>query len=273
MILSALLSMTGASAVHPASGETVIVKNLLTREGITWMLQNALKNFTGFAPLGLILSMQMGIGLADQAGLLSAFMRKTMLNAPIWAISLAVMFVGINGNIASDASIVIIPTLAASIYLSLGRNPLVGLMAGYAAACAGFSANIILAGTDALLAGITQEAVNILDPSIQVNPSINWYFMFTSTFILTLVGAWVTDKIATPRLGEYKGKVKTTESDELTPLENKALGNTGKAALVFLAILAIFILPKNALLRNVETGGLIPSPFLSGIIPILMLFS
>lgn len=272
MVLSALLSIAGVSAINPASGESVVVKNLLTRDGVSWMLQNALKNFTGFAPLGLVLSMQMGIGLAEQAGLLSAFMRKTMYNAPLWAISLAVMFVGINGNIASDASIVIIPTLAASIYLSLGKNPLVGLMAGYAAACAGFSANIILAGTDALLAGITQEAVNILDPSIQVNPSINWYFMMASTFIFTFVGAWVTDKIIAPRLGEYKGKIKTAENQELTPLENKALGNTGKAALVFLAILAIFILPQNALLRNVETGGLIPSPFLSGIIPILMLF-
>ncbi|AEE90271.1 para-aminobenzoyl-glutamate transporter [Tepidanaerobacter acetatoxydans Re1] len=272
MLLSAILSMLGISAINPGSGEEVMVKNLLTREGVEWMLVNALKNFTGFAPLGLVLSMQMGIGLAEQAGLLSAFMRKTMYGAPLWAISLAVMFVGINGNIASDASIVIIPTLAASIFLSLGKNPLVGLMAGYAAACAGFSANLIIAGTDALLAGITQEAVKIIDPSIQVNPSINWYFMFASTFIFTFVGAWVTEKIIAPRLGEYKGKIKVTENQDLTPIENLALKNTGKAALVFLAILAVAVLPKNAILRNAETGGLIPSPFLNGIIPILMLF-
>lgn len=271
MVLSALLSFAGVSAINPANGEEVVVKNLLTREGVAWMLQNALKNFTGFAPLGLVLSMQMGIGLAEQAGLLSAFMRKTMYRAPLWAISMAVMFVGINGNIASDASIVIIPTLAASIYLSLGKNPLAGLMAGYAAACAGFSANLIIVGTDALLAGITQEAVNILDPSVHVNPSINWYFMIASTIIFTLVGAWVTDRIIVPRVGEYRGKIKSAENKDLTPLENKALRNTAKAALIFLVILAIFVLPQNALLRNPETGGLIPSPFLNGIIPILML--
>lgn len=272
MLLSAVLSILQVSAINPGSGEEVVVKSLLTREGVEWMLVNALKNFTGFAPLGLVLSMQMGIGLAEQAGLLSAFMRKTMYGAPLWAISLAVMFVGINGNIASDASIVIIPTLAASIYLSLGKNPLVGLMAGYAAACAGFSANLIIAGTDALLAGITQEAVKIIDQSLQVNPSINWYFMVASTFIFTFVGAWVTEKIIAPRLGEYKGKIKVSENQDLTPTENLALKNTGKAALVFLAILAVAVLPKNAILRNAETGGLIPSPFLNGIIPILMLF-
>ncbi len=272
MILSAILSMTGVSAINPAKGEEVVVQNLLTRDGVDWMLKNALKNFTGFAPLGLILSMTMGIGLAENVGLLAAFMRKTMYNAPIWAISLAVMFVGISGNIASDASIVIIPTLAANIYLSLGKNPIVGLMAGYAAACAGFSANLLIVGTDALLAGITQEAVKIINPDIQVNPSINWYFMAASTIILTLVGAWVTDKIIAPRLGEYKGKIKVTENQDLSPIENQALRNTGIAALIFLAILGIAVLPKGALLRNATTGGLIPSPFLSGIIPILMLF-
>ena len=145
-------------------------------------------------------------------------------------------------------------------------------MAGYAAACAGFSANLLIVGTDALLAGITQEAVKIINPDIHVNPSINWYFMAASTIILTIVGAWVTDKIISPRLGEYKGKVKVPEDQDLSPIENKALKNTGKAALIFLVILGIAVLPKGALLRNVETGGLIPSPFLSGIIPILMLF-
>lgn len=272
MILSAILSMLGVSAINPANGEEVVVKNLLTREGVEWMLVNALKNFTGFAPLGLVLSMQMGIGLAEQVGMLSAFMRKTMYNAPLWAISMAVMFVGINGNIASDASIVIIPTLAASIYLSLGKNPLVGLMAGYAAACAGFSANLIIAGTDALLAGITQEAVKIINPDFEVNPSVNWYFMVVSTIIFTLVGAWVTDRIIAPRLGEYKGKIKSAENQDLTPLENKALKNTAKSALIFLLILGVLVIPNNAILRNAQTGTLIPSPFLNGIIPILMLF-
>lgn len=272
MLLSAALSMAGVSVLSPATGEEVLVKNLLTRGGVEWMLVNALKNFTGFAPLGLILSMQMGIGLAEQAGLLSAFMRKTMYNAPIWAISLAVMFVGISGNIASDASIVIIPTLAASIYLSLGKNPLVGLMAGYAAACAGFSANLLIVGTDALLAGITQEAVKIINPDIMVNPSINWYFMAASTIIFTLVGAWVTEKVIAPRLGEYTGRIEVSENKDLTPIENKALRNTGISVLIFLAILSVFVVPKSAILRDANTGGLIPSPFLNGIIPILMLF-
>ncbi|RKL61773.1 AbgT family transporter [Thermoanaerobacteraceae bacterium SP2] len=272
MIISAVLASAKVSVVNPGTQKVVEAKSLLSAEGIRWMLQSALKNFTGFAPLGLVLAMLMGIGLAEQVGLLSAFMRKTMYGAPLWAISMAVMFVGINGNIASDASVVIIPALAASVYLSLGKNPLVGLVAGYAAACAGFSANLIIVGTDALLAGITQEAVKILDPNMQVNPSINWYFMMASTVIFTIVGAWITDRIIAPRLGDYKGKAKVLQNNDLTPLENKGLRNAGLAALAFLIILGIFVIPQGAILRDPKTGGLIPSPFLSGIIPILMLF-
>ncbi|MGB9813236.1 MAG: AbgT family transporter [Thermovenabulum sp.] len=272
MIISAILSFTGVTVTNPATKEAIKVKNLLDAEGIRWILQNMIKNFTGFAPLGLVLAMTMGIGLSEEVGLLSAFMKKTMLGVPAWAISLAVMFIGINGNIASDASVIIIPALAASVYLSLGKNPLVGLVAGYAATCAGFSANLIIVGTDALLAGITQEAVKILDPKFQVNPSMNWYFMITSTILFTFVGAWITDKIIAPRLGEYKGKIKYLENKELTLEENKALRSAGIAAIIYLIILSLLVVPKGAILRNPKTGGLIPSPFLSGIIPIIMFF-
>lgn len=272
MLISALLAHAKVSVIHPTTKKVVAAKSLLSVEGIQWMLQSALKNFTDFPPLGLVLTMVLGIGLAEQVGLLSAFMRKTIYGAPVWAVSLAVMFVGINGNIASDASIVVIPALAAGAYLSLGKNPLVGIAAAYAATCAGFSANVLIVGTDALLAGITQEAVKIIDPKYQVNPAINWYFMVTSTIIFTVVGALITDRIIAPWLGKYEGKAKFEGTTSLTPEEQRGLRNAGLAALVFLVILGLLVVPKGAILRDPKTGTIIPSPFLSGIVPIIMLF-
>ncbi|MGB9866419.1 MAG: AbgT family transporter [Bacillota bacterium] len=272
MIISAILAYANVSVIHPTTKKPVVAKSLLTVEGFHWMLQNAQKNFTDFAPLGLVLTMLLGIGLAEQVGLLSAFMRKTIYGAPTWAISLAVMFIGINGNIASDASIVVIPALAAGAYLSLGKNPLVGIAAAYAATCAGFSANVLIVGTDALLAGITQEAVKIIDPKYQVNPAVNWYFMLASTLLFTVIGALITDRVIAPWLGKYEGKAKLRENDELTPLEQRGLRSAGIAALVFLVILGLLVLPKGAILRDPKSGTIIPSPFLSGIVPIIMLF-
>lgn len=270
-VISAIVSLTGVEVINPADQSVVKANNLLSAKGLRWLLENAVKNFTGFAPLGLVLTMMLGIGLAEQVGFMSAFMRKTMTGAPVWAVSLTVFFIGINGNIASDASIIIIPAIAATVYQSMGKNPLVGLLAGYAAANCGFSANVLIAGTDSLLAGITQEAARIIDPNAVVNPAVNWYFMFVSTFVLTIVGAWVTDKVITKRFGDYKGSAKLDTSHELTSIERKGLKNAGIAALIFVVILLILVVPSNGILRDPEKGTIIPSPFLNGIIPILLL--
>lgn len=270
-IISAIVSWSGAEVINPADQSVVKANNLLSANGLRWFLTNAVKNFTGFAPLGLVLTMMLGIGLAEQVGFMSAFMRKTMSGAPVWAVSLTVFFIGINGNIASDASIIIIPAIAATVYQSLGKNPLVGLLAGYAAANCGFSANVLIAGTDSLLAGITQEAARIIDPNATVNPAVNWYFMFVSTFVLTVLGAWLTDRVIAPRFGDYKGSATLDTSHELTDLELKGLKRAGIAALIFVIVLLILVVPSNGILRDPEKGTIIPSPFLDGIIPILLL--
>src|SRR5699024_7817405 len=98
-----------------------------------------------------------------------------------------VVFVGIMGNIASDAAVIIIPPLGALVFYKVGRHPLAGLAAGFAGAGAGFTANLLIAGTDVLLAGLTTEAAKLVDPSLIVSPLDNWYFTIASVFMLTII--------------------------------------------------------------------------------------
>ena len=107
------------------------------------------------------------------------------------------------------------------IFLSLGRNPLAGIALGYAATTAGFSANLLIAGTDGLLAGITNEASKIVN-GIEIPVTANWYFMASSTIILAIIITLITEKMIEPRLGKYTGKKQIGEQ-QLTPEENKAL--------------------------------------------------
>lgn len=165
ILLSWGLNYLDVGVIDSVKNEVVKVKNLLSSEGVNIMLQNTIKNFTGFLPLGLVLVMTLGIGLAEHVGLVSAF-----------------------------------------IFCSLGKHPLAGIAVGYAATTAGFSANLIVAGTDALLAGISTEAMKIVNPNITVSVVDNWYFMGVSTFLLAIVGTVVTEKIIEPRLGKYTGK-------------------------------------------------------------------
>ena len=155
---------------------------------------------------------------------------------------------------------VVLVTLAAVIFHSMGRHPLAGLACAFACVSGGYSANILIGTIDPLLAGLTQEAANIIDPEYMVHAAVNYYFMFISTFLITIVGTFVTLRIVEPKLGVYNPKEASEDlSDQsmmspLTPLERKGLRITGIAVLIILGLLALTIVPENGVLRNPETG-------------------
>ncbi|GKV69268.1 aminobenzoyl-glutamate transporter [Sporosarcina sp. NCCP-2716] len=269
MVASLIFSLFGAQVKHPGTGETLPINNLLSGEGLQYILESMITNFTGFAPLGIVLAMMLGIGLTEKVGLLDYAIKKTILKSPAWLLTYAVAFVGVMGNIASDAAMLLIPPLAAMIFYKVGRHPLAGLAVGYASAGAGFTANLFIVGTDALLSGISTEAAKIVDDSIVVTPVDNWYFNIVSVFMLTLLAGFITTKFIEPRLGKYTGEAVDVDMDEDDPRAAKAFRNAVLAGLAYIAILVIGIFWPDSPLRN-EDGKLIPSPFISGIVPIIL---
>lgn len=271
IIVSWIFSLFGASVVHPGTGEELPIKNLASGEGLQFILSSMLDNFTGFTPLGLVLVMMLGIGIAEKVGLLDYAIRKTILKSPPALITYTVVFVGILSNLASDAGIVLIPPLAALVFYKIGRHPIAGLAAGFAGAGAGFTANLFIAGTDVLLSGISTEAAQIIDESMVVTAVDNWYFNIVSVFVLTIIGGLVTTRFIEPRLGKYTGESIEEENTEELPNAKKGFIYAALAGLAYMVILVIVILLPNSPLTN-EDGGLVPSPFISGIVPILFLF-
>ena len=134
IIASFIFSLFDASVVHPGTGETLAIQNLLSGLGLQYIVTSMLENFTGFAPLGTVLAIMLGIGLAEKVGLLEIVIRKTILKAPPALVTYAIAFVGIMGNIASDAAQILIPPLAAMVFYKIGRHPLAGLAVGFASA-------------------------------------------------------------------------------------------------------------------------------------------
>lgn len=201
---SFVAGVTGWSAVNPANNEKITAVNLLNEEGIKRMLTELVSNFVNFPPLGLVLVVMLGVGLAESTGLISAFMRKVVLASPKALILPIIIFIGIVGNAAADAALIVLPPVAAMVFLTLGRHPIAGLAAAYAAVAGGFSANIIISMLDVMLAGFTESAAHLQDKNYTANPAMNYYFMLASTFVLLPVAVWVTTKIVEPRLGEYQ---------------------------------------------------------------------
>ena len=211
MILSAVLQPLGISVEHPGEeGTQVEIMNLLSAEGIEYIFTNMTSNFINFAPLGVVLLTMLGIGVAERTGLISALLRGFVLSVPSRFITLGLVFAGIMSSIASDAGYVVLPPLGAMIFAALGRHPLAGLAAAFAGVSGGFSANLLLSSVDAMLGQMTMDAAAIIDPAYaeQMNIAMNWTFIVVSVFLLTFIGAWVTEKIVEPRLGSYKGEQK-----------------------------------------------------------------
>lgn len=270
-VLGAVLSVANVQLLHPGTGEMVGSKNLFSLEGMNWFLDSMVKNFTGFAPLGLVLTMTLGIGMCEESGMLTSLIKSAMKGVPPVIVPYVIAFIGTVGNIASDTAMVVIPPLAALAYIGVGKHPIAGLICGYAGAQAGFSANLMIAGTDSLLQALTNTSIKAFlpDSTFQVEVVCNWYFMMASTFLCMIVIGFVCTHLVEKRLGEYTGDIDPTHNHDITALERKGLRNSGIAALLYIAVILLGMFGPGRVLMHPETKGLLSSPFLKGLIPIL----
>lgn len=244
---TAILSAFNVGMQNPTDGSRVVVKNLLSVEGLHWFLPNVIKNFSGFAPLGAILALVLGAGFAERVGLLPALMVKMASHVSARYASYMVLFIAV------------------------GRHPVAGLLAAIAGVGCGFTANLLIVTTDVLLSGSSTEAAKSIDASLHVSVIDNWYFMATSVIVLTLVGGLITDKLVEPRLGQWQGS-RDEKLQTLTPEERFGLRIAGVATLVFVAVVALMVVPENGILRDPVQHTVMPSPFIKGIVPLIIFF-
>jgi len=240
-------------------------RSLLSREGLNWFVLHMVENFAHFEPLGLVLVMLMGVAIAEGSGLIPTIMRGIAISVPKRLIMPAVFALAACGNVGSDAGIVVIPPLAAAIFRQLGRNPIVGLLVGYVGATAGFTANLLPAGTDVLAMSLTNAATG---NNPEINVLSNWYFMSASVLFLALLGTFVTNRYVAPRLGEVAG-ADDVEIERLTLLEKKGIVWALGATALAIAIWMLTILPENGLLRNTNPDLFWRSNFFKGLVPVL----
>ncbi|WP_281614062.1 AbgT family transporter [Flammeovirga sp. SubArs3] len=267
VILSWIFGQTGLSVQHPGTGETITVVNLISQEGIYLMLTKLVKNFTNFAPLGVVLVAMLGIGIAEGSGLIGTLIRILVLKSPKKIITFVVVFAGVLSNTASEVGYVLLVPLSAVIFLAFGKHPIAGLAAAFAGVSGGYSANLLLGTIDPLLQGISQEAAQIIDTSYSINAACNYYFMFVSTFFIGIAGTIVTEKIVIPRLGEYKGDEVAEEMHDLTKEERKGLIYAGIAAFILFAVILIGIIPTEGFLRSIdEPENIFKSALMKGIV-------
>lgn len=277
-ILTWVVSLFQISVKHPGTGDTIAIKSILSKDGLSMILNDAIKNFSEFPALGLVLAVMLGIGVAEKTGYFDKLMIQVVHKAPKHFIVPVIIIIGILGNAAGDAAPIVLPPLAAMVFIKLGYHPIAGLAMAYASALGGFSANVMIGMSDALLYAFTKPATSIVSDSVHVNVAMNWYFIAASVLILLPSVYWVTMRFVIPRLGKYDDSNSAIQADDsnskLTPQENRAVFWANISFFVLIILLIILAIPQQSFLRNANTGSLLnDAPIINGVgLIILVLF-
>lgn len=253
--------------------ETIEVESLLSADGLRFLFTSPVDNFNGFGVIGVILVAMVGVGIAEQSGLIGALIRKLVAVTPPAAITFIIVFVGILSSVASDAGYLVLIPLGAAVFYSLGRHPLGGLAAAYAGVSAGFGVNLIIAPFDGVLTEVTNEAARLVDPEFEMQVTANLFWGIASALFLAVVMTFVTTKMVLPRLGEYTDTPEAIEEPQVDAAsETKGLRWALYGLLASVAVLLVLTVPGNAVLRNPDTGSLIEdAPFMKSILVIITL--
>ena len=280
MVISVVAALTNLSALHPTeldpvTGEPITISavSLIAPENIRRLWVDMPTTFTHFHPLGYVLVVMLGAGVAERAGLFGTAMRAGVRGAPLALLTPIVVLVGMLGNLAADAAYVVLIPLAGIIFHAAGRHPVAGIAASFAGVSGGFSANLVPGQLDALLFGITEASVETVFGDFTANIAGNWYFIAAMVFVFLPVIWFVTDRMIEPRLGKWNpamaGQAGTEEQTDrpLTDAERKGLKMAGLAVLGVIALWLLFTFgPGTPLIDEDATAEAQLTPFYQSLV-------
>jgi len=285
IVLSWVMSSLHVAAVHPINEQTYSVVSLMNGAGLRRILSEAVSNFTHFAPVGVVLVIMMGIGVAEHSGLIACVLRSIVKRTSQPLLAYVTAFAGVMSSIGADVGYVVLIPIAALLYQAFDRPALAGIAVAFAGVSAGFSANLLIGPVDVMLASISTEAAHLIDPSAEVTATDNYYFIIVSTVLITLVAGWVSNHVVEPRLAQHQnrqqnqpdeGSNSNTNPDFLAQQltqqhtsQNNSLVWVGWFSAAYLAAIILLSWPGlGALATTAESR----SPLLSNLVPLLAIY-
>ncbi len=253
-------------------------RSLLAPDGIRFIYTRLVPNFMGFSAMGLMIVAMMGVGVAEESGLVKSLIHKLVLVSPRWSLSYILVFVGISASIASNAGYMVLIPLAGAAFLSVGRHPLAGLAMGFAAVGGAFTVNMLIKPLDAVLVEFTNDAIHLVNPTLSIGLTSNVWFSLASVAFLTILIGLISERVIEPRLGSYRPAILGPEQTESGPEggdlsadESRGLRYALLALVVALVFFGLLSLPPGAPLRDPQTGALVGNtPFMNGLIAVVM---
>lgn len=248
----------------------VAVENLLSFDGMKFIISNAATNFISFAPLGMLLISLIGLGIAEATGFIDTFSKKYLRKLNHTQLTLIIIFIATISSLINEIGYAILIPLVAMMYASIGRNPLTGIVTAFCGVAFGYGVSIFVGSIEVSLMETTSAAAALIDANNHISLTSNLIFIIVASIILTIVGTIIIEKIISPRLGKYKEKEDMSKTEELRIIdleeeqqhkierERKEKKGLRYALITFLVVVVIFIymvipgLPNSGLLLDMK---------------------
>ncbi|GHH77095.1 p-aminobenzoyl-glutamate transporter [Streptomyces sulfonofaciens] len=202
-VASAVLSHLDATARVPGADGALPVRSVLSVAGVQHLLSTFVTNFIGYPPLGVVLAMLLGVGVAERAGFLNAVVSAVLARVPRGLMPYAVTYVAAQGHVMGDASMVILPPLAALAFRAVGRHPIAGMLGSFASTTVGYASGVLIGALDANLSAIT-ASVAPHGFGITTSVVMNYFFQAVSGLVLPLLTGFLLVRWVEPSLPPYR---------------------------------------------------------------------
>ena len=260
------LSQGTYSTINSVTGELenqfVEIESLLNKEGIQYMIGNAVTNFISFSPLSMLLIALIGFSVAEKSGLIKTLAGTFNPKTPNYVFTMILIFLGVISSLCSDIGYVILIPLGAVLFSLNKRNPMGGIIAAFAGIAGGYGVNLLIGTLDMNLTTYTSSAAKLLDTKYTVALSSNYFFIAVATILIVVIGTIITERIVMPKFSN-----KLEETDELFIIEKKEKRGLFLAGVSTFLILLIFIymiipgLPFSGILLDSSASGYINQLF------------
>lgn len=274
VILSGILSLFDVQATYnkidlnniELKSTLVVVKNMLSYDGIKYILSNAATNFISFTPLSMMLISLLGISVAVSSGFFDVFIKRNFAEVNSRVITFMLLFLSIISSLINEVGYAVLIPLGAIFYQAKGRNPLVGIVTAFCGVSFGYGAAIFVGSLEISLIPYTQAAARLIDPNFHVSLTSNLFIIIVLSILLAFIGTIAIENFVTKALKRkrerkdinYTSEIEIIDyiNEEQTKLETNKYEKKGLkyAYISGLVVIVIFIY---MLIPNLPFSGIL----------------
>ena len=257
IVLSGFLDLIGFEATYNkidlTTGELIAtsesVESLMSLSGIKYIFTSTISNFTAFTPLSSLIIILIGIGIMEKSGflkttftILTKFCKKYTIT--FWLVLLSMIF-----SIMGDIGYVVMIPLSALLFTYGRRNPILGIVAVYAALTCGTGLSVFFTSIDSEMLKFTLASARNIDASYTLSTGCFVFIMSIAVIALSLVITYIVEKYSVYRVEKYEYKDDKKEL-RLGKREYRGLIFSISAGAIYLLIFIYNIIPGLPLSGN-----------------------